>query len=191
MAYLVNDQSLCTDIRNEVAPMVSIAQTPNELGDYLDRCPRLVAVYQEALRIVTSSVSVRNVVLPLELGGKLLRPGNRVLIPYRQILMDEAVFGPDAANFNPTRFLNDKSLAKSLSFKPFGSGTTHCPGRFLAQKEILMFIALALSRFDLHKATGISTNNSFPRLELKKPCLGIMAPVKGDDIIVRVKPLGL
>jgi cytochrome P450 len=189
MAYLVQNPDLCTTIRDEVAPIVSTGRTPNEISDCLDRCPRLLAVYQETLRIVTSSVSVRNVVKPLVLGGKLLRPGSRVLIPYRQILMDEAVFGPDAANFNPVRFLNDKTLSKSPSFRPFGSGTTHCPGRFLAQKEILTFIGVALSRFDVYKAAETSRGATFPRLELKKPCLGIVAPVKGDDIIVTVRPL--
>jgi cytochrome P450 len=183
MAYLVENQDLCSAIRNEMAPMVSTAQSPNELSDYLDRCPQLIALYQETLRVVTSSVSVRNIIACLELGGKLLQPGSRVLIPYRQILMDEEVFGPDAADFDATRFFKNPSLAKNLSFRPFGSGTTHCPGRFLAQKEVLTFIGVALSRFDIFKADRTST---FPRLELKKPCLGVMAPVKGDDVVVTV-----
>jgi cytochrome P450 len=185
MAYLVENPSLYLAIRSEIAPLVSKAQSPNELSDYLDRCPQLVALYQETLRVVTSSVSVRNVIARLELGGKLLQPGSRVLIPYRQILMDEEVFGPDAADFDATRFLRNPSLAKNLSFRPFGSGTTHCPGRFLAQKEVLTFIGLVLSRFDIFKADRTLT---FPRLELKKPCLGVMAPVKGDDVTVTVAP---
>lgn len=185
MAYLVENPDLCTSIRNEVAPIMSTTQSPNYLSDCLDRCPKLIAVYEETLRIVTSSVSVRNIIKPLQLGGKLLRPGNRVLIPYRQILMDEEVFGPDAAKFDPVRFLKNPSLSKSPSFRPFGSGTTHCPGRFLARKEILTFIGVALSRFDIYKAEKSSV---FPRLELKKPCLGIMAPVKGDDVEITVVP---
>jgi cytochrome P450 len=185
----MENPDLCAAIRGEVTPIVLTDRSPNEISDCLDRCPQLLAVYQETLRVVTSSVSVRNVMKPLELGGKLLLPGSRVLIPYRQILMDEAVFGSDAASFNPARFLNDKTLAKSLSFKPFGSGTTHCPGRFLAQKEILTFIGVALTRFDVYKTVGTPKNSAFPRLELKKPCLGIMAPVRGDDVIVNVRPL--
>lgn len=188
MAYLLETPDLYAEVRNEVRPLFVDAASPNELSDMLDRCPKLISVYQETLRVVTSSVSVRNVVKPLELGGRLLWPGSRVLIPYRQILMNDDVFGPDAARFNPERFLKNPSLAKNLSFRPFGSGTTHCPGRFLAQKEVLTFIAVALGRFDVHKSIEGSRRYFFPRLELKKPCLGIMAPIKGDDVEVLVRP---
>ncbi|KAH8654972.1 cytochrome P450 [Tricladium varicosporioides] len=187
MAYLLQDPGLCSEVQNEVKPFVTNSTSPNELSDSLDQCSKLVSVYQETLRVVTSSISIRNIVKPLKLGGELLRPGSRVLIPYRQILMDEEVFGSDAAYFNPNRFLNDKFLAKCPSFRPFGSGTTHCPGRFLAQKEVLTFVALAVSRFDVQKAKELGEKNAFPRLEVKKPCLGIMAPVKGDDVRVTVR----
>ena len=187
MAYLLEDQDLYSAIRSEVAPMVFKSQSPNELGDSLDRCPQLIAVYHEALRVVTSSISVRNIISRLELGGSILQPGCRVLIPYRQILMNEEVFGPNAASFDASRFLRNPSLARNQSFRPFGSGTTHCPGRFLAQKEVLTFIGIALSRFDIFKS---NRSSPFPRLELKKPCLGIMAPVKGDDVKVAVVALG-
>jgi cytochrome P450 len=188
MAYLVENQGLYLAIKKEVDPLVAIAQSPNALSDCLDRCPILTAVYQETLRVVTSSVSARNIIAPLDLSGTILQPGNMVLIPYRQILLNEEVFGSNAADFDATRFLRNPSLAKNQSFRPFGSGTTHCPGRFLAQKEVLTFIGIVLSRFDIFKADQEST---FPRLELKKPCLGIMAPVKGDDVEVTVVALRL
>ncbi|EPE34465.1 Cytochrome P450 [Glarea lozoyensis ATCC 20868] len=91
MAYLAENQELYSAIKKEVAPVVAIAQSPNALSDCLDRCPLLTAVYQETLQVVTSSVSARNIIAHLELGGKLLQPGNMILILYRQILMNEEV----------------------------------------------------------------------------------------------------
>ena len=94
-----------------------------------------MALYHEVLRLATSSVSVRDVQTQARIGGKLLRPGNRVLLPYRQMLFDRGVFGEDAEAFNPNRFLNDGKLNNSLSFRPFGGGATYCPGRFPASQS--------------------------------------------------------
>lgn len=54
----------------------------------------------------------------------------------------------------------------------------------------MTFIALVLYRFDISRADHAALPNSstFPRLEEKKPCLGIMGPAKGHDVYLKVKP---
>lgn len=51
-----------------------------------------------------------------------------------------------------------------------------------------MFTALVLTRFDI-ALVGKEGNKgvAFPQLEDGKPCLGIMGPVSGDDVTVRVR----
>ena len=157
------------------------------MASRLCSCTRTNALYNEVLRLATSSVSVRNVEVPTTIGGKRLRAGSRIIIPYRQLLFDDTVFGHDAKEFNHLRFLKKSSLNRSTSFKPFGDGTTYCPGRFLAKAEVLTFVALALTRFDLRLAND-KINDILPRMEIKRPCIGIMGPQEGDDVAVMVTP---
>jgi cytochrome P450 len=189
LAYMLHHPELLAAIRAEVADATSAA-SPTACADQLSTtCPLLVALYHEILRLVTSSVSVRNVATDVTVGGKLLRKGGRIIIPYRQMLFNRDVFGADAGEFNVERFLANKSLASNPSFRPYGGGTTYCPGRFLAKTEVLSAVAVAAARFDMELVTeGYQGRGvGFPLLEMKKPCLGIMGPVDGDDVVVRVR----
>lgn len=174
-------------IREEVLPVYQTASNPIALASRLANCPRLLALYHEVLRLSTSSVSVRDVRSNVEIGGKLLRAGSRVLLPYRQMLFDDDVFGNNTDVFNSDRFLLDQKLHKSPSFKPFGGGTTYCPGRFLARAEVLTFIALVVCRFDLELAPNKGIRTGVPRMEGRRPCLGIMGLENGGDIILKVR----
>lgn len=188
LTYMLHDSNLFTSIRNEVVPAVQASTSPNDLSSRLDRCPHLDAIFHEVLRLVSSSSSIRNVQTPITVGGKYLRAGTKVLIPYRQLHFDEDVFGSNAQSFDAERFLRNKDLVKSSSYRPFGGGTTHCPGRFLARREVLTFVALVVDRFELELAGDVGTSGTaFPKLEDRKPCLGIMGPLTGEDVIVKVR----
>lgn len=185
---MLHDSNLFTSIRNEVVPAVQASTSPNDLSSRLDRCPHLDAIFHEVLRLVSSSSSIRNVQTPITVGGKYLRAGTKVLIPYRQLHFDEDIFGSNAQSFDAERFLRNKDLVKSSSYRPFGGGTTHCPGRFLARREVLTFVALVVDRFELELAGDVGTSGTaFPKLEDRKPCLGIMGPLTGEDVIVKVR----
>jgi cytochrome P450 len=148
----------------------------------LEDSPLLIAAYNEALRICTSSVTVRNVLEDCVIGNSCLQKGSRIIIPFRQMMTDENVW-ENPEEFRPQRFLDKPSLAKDPSFRPFGGGLTYCPGRVMAQKEVLMVVALLFGKF---KATLPDTPQEFPGMETKKPCLGIMGPVIGRDLHITV-----
>ena len=190
LVRIINNPGLRQDIMKEVTLILSAnhPQPAVELSARLCECDSLVAVYNETLRLTASSVSVRTVVGPAILGNLILDKGSRLVIPYRQMLVDEQVFGADANIFNHQRFLDNPALAKSLSFKPFGGGTTLCPGRVLAQREVLSFVALALGKFQLELGEGFDeSHRKVPDLETKNPCIGIMGPVTGQDVHCNVK----
>ena len=149
----------------------------------LNSCPRLNAFFDEVIRMTNSSSSVRTVVSDTVIGDCTLRAGMIVLIPYRQLHFNEEAFGTDALELDPERFLKNKALARSPSYRPFGGGSTYCPGRFIARQEVVAFIGIVLNRF----RTELAGDRGIPRLEQMKPCLGIMGPVAGGDLIVRVK----
>lgn len=116
------------------------------------------------------------------------------MLAQRQLLRDPAAFGPtDTTTFNPERFVkNEKGevpLTKNRSFVPFGGGTRLCPGRFLARAEVLTFIGLLLTRFELSLSEGKEGGSQpFPREELKAGAgMGILGPVEGDDVWLDVR----
>jgi len=102
-------------------------------------------------------------------------------------MLDETVFGGTSDQFNHERFLNDPGLLKSTSYKPFGGDVSLCPGRVLAQKEVLTFVALALGKYRVKLAGGKNAcQKTIPGMNTRTPCLGIMGPDAGEDIAVTI-----
>jgi cytochrome P450 len=172
-------------LRNEVEPLFTedSSDTTIELDKNWEGIPLLSALYHEALRVCTSSITVRNVVEDCKIGKTLLQKGSRVIIPYRQQMLNEKVFGEFPSEFNPNHFLQNPDLVKDPSFRPFGGGTSYCPGRFIAQKEILTLVAVLFGKLNVELC---DMEQSFPAMETKKPCLGVMGPVAGDNLWVKL-----
>ncbi|KAI9844750.1 MAG: hypothetical protein M1837_005283 [Sclerophora amabilis] len=197
LSYLLYDPALFKVIRDEVKPAFSEEST--NLQYLLQSCPRLESVYNEVLRIANMPIGARGVLSDVEIGGKTLLAGRKVLMPYRQLHFDEDVFGSNVRHFDPDRFLNNKDLSRSPSYRPFGGASTLCPGRFLAKREVYMFVALVLHRFDISLATAEKDVSSvagekpsppaFPRLDEAKPTGGMMGPIAGDDVYINVRTL--
>ena len=151
----------------------------------MTRCPRLDSVYNEALRIVSGALSARKIVKPTKIGDKMLASHNTILIAFRQLQMSKEVFGADPSKFDPERFLKDKTLIKSMNFRPFGGGANYCPGRFLARQEMFMFVTLVIQRFDISLSS--QTIQQFPAIDITTPSLGINGPQEGQDVFVNIK----
>ena len=149
----------------------------------LDSCPRLNAFFDEIMRITNSSASVRSVVSDTVLGDFILRAGTKVMIPYRQLHFNEDAYGSNVAELDPERFLKSKNLKRSLSYRPFGGGSTYCPGRFIARQEVVAFVGIVLHRFKV----SLVSKGGLPKLEEMKPCIGVMGPVQGGDLVIRVE----
>lgn len=162
-----------------------------------EQCPWLEAVYHEVLRLKAGSSLMRDVLEDTVIGGQVLKKGNKVMVQYRQLHFDEGAWGSDFADFNPARFVENKALSRSPSFKPFGGGQNLCPGRFLARHVIFAFVALILWRYDIRLGNGIDREKQdekatsfprFPRADESKPGLGMLPPIMGDEVIIRLSP---
>ncbi|KAI9836481.1 MAG: hypothetical protein M1837_003387 [Sclerophora amabilis] len=190
LAYVLQDRELISSLRAETAQALQ-----NDVVDMkylLNLCPLLNATFDEGMRLTTLSSSSRCVTSPTAIGGKTLRSGAKVLIPYRQLHFSEEIFGEDIEGFHPDRFLKKEGLSGSPSYKPFGGGSTYCPGRFIARQEILACVALMINRFNIELSTdGDSLHKGhspqrFPLADGRKPSLGVMDPMNGHDLTVRV-----
>ena len=143
-----------------------------------DCCPKLRAVYYEALRLKKRDLAFRKVERDTKLGGKLLRAGNFVIVPVCQLHDNEDVFGGDASAFCPGRFLTRQALASSASYKPYGD-KTYCPGRFFAMQEIFGLVTLLIYCFDVQLAMA---QQDFPMADESMLTLDVSRPVPGFDV---------
>ncbi|KAL9070408.1 MAG: hypothetical protein Q9157_005820 [Trypethelium eluteriae] len=178
------DPNLLIALTEEVQPVVEASSCPGDLAASLRQCLKLNSVYQETLRFTASTGSAREAQTEQLLGGKKIRAHTDLIIIYREMLIDSDIFGRDSDKFAWHRFLNNNELSKGPGFEPFGGGVGQCPDRFLAQSEILSLIALAVTRFNLEVDIG----SSVPNPDTKTPSLGMMGPVSGQDMLVRVTP---
>jgi cytochrome P450 len=184
---VLHDSHLRSAIEKEVNPLcatTSPTTCPELFQKKLERCPILTATYYETLRTVTSSISAREVVSECTIGSLRFQADTRVIIPSRQTLIDDSIFGANAKSFDINRFLKNPRLIKSPSFRPFGGGISYCPGRFMAMKEAMSFTVLVLRNFDVKP---LDAKLEYPRIDTAKPCLGIMDVVHDEDLLLRVR----
>ncbi|KAM0247338.1 hypothetical protein ACHAQJ_009895 [Trichoderma viride] len=179
LSYMLHTPSLVQVIRDETKGAF------NENGkvnlEYLHhKCPQLDAMWNETIRMTAYAASVRFITEDTIIGGKILRKGNRLMIPYRQLHFD--IFGKTAGSFDHDRFLKNRNLTQNSNWRPFGGGNTMCPGKYMAKRSVLLFIAMLLQRFDIE----MDGYQPIPAADEGKPVLGIMSIKDNKDLRVRV-----
>ncbi|TAQ90439.1 hypothetical protein B7494_g1277 [Chlorociboria aeruginascens] len=133
-----------------------ISEAPKLTLDYENlskKCPLLKSTYLETLRLTAQPWSVRkatkDVVIseannPASPVSFSLNKGEYVTIPHGLHMRDPKYF-TDPEKFDAERFLvknEDGSISTdSGTIRPFGEGPLMCPGRLLAEKECLAFVA--------------------------------------------------
>jgi cytochrome P450 len=183
---LFGDTDLFDVIRAEVAPAIS--ENGSIDAAYLTNdkaCPCLNSIWDETVRLTAFAASVRFLTHDVQLGGKTLRKGNRLMMPQRQLHFSTQAFGETASDFDPDRFLKDPALRRNPSLRPFGGGTTMCPGRNLAKQTTLAFVAMVLHGFDI---TLDPPDQKFPRPAEGKPSIGLVDVEEGHDVYIRLSP---
>ncbi|KAK4182023.1 cholesterol 7-alpha-monooxygenase [Podospora australis] len=185
LAYLLHDDALLATIHAEITPAFNAAHDKLDMNYLLDQWPQLGSLYEELLRTVNHPPSARALLLLRSSSAARsssldescsCRTSN--CTPIRKSLAPTHEFGP-------ARFLKRPDLLRSTSWRPFGGAKTHCPGRFLARREVYMFLALFLFRFNIK----LVPKPKFPVLDTAIPAGGVLPPIAGDDVFVQVRPL--
>ncbi|KAL8729917.1 MAG: hypothetical protein Q9181_004832 [Wetmoreana brouardii] len=185
LAHIYHSESLLSTIKEETGRSMKDDGSV-DVERLMKDSPKLDSLWLETLRLTDAASAARTVTEPTWIGDKLLKPGHKVMSPYRQIHFDEGIFGNAVDKFDPNRFLLDKTLARHPSYMPFGGGVTKCPGRFVARREVFVFATLVLHRFD---SALTDSAEAMPRLELNTPTTGVISPKAGDDLYVRLRYL--
>ncbi|ROT35576.1 cytochrome P450 [Sodiomyces alkalinus F11] len=129
--------------------------------------PLLQAVYTEVLRLHVAIYVTRQALRPTTIAGYSVAAGTLLQTPTSLAGRDDAVWArkpnyPPASEFWPGRHLREARSptsssprlefvpsARSADFFPFGGGPSICPGRHFAKQEIMLAVAMLVSRFDM------------------------------------------
>lgn len=168
LIYIYSSPSLLADIRAEVQHLLSHQDTQTDTTDSVDaeqrqldvtqiqsNCPLLYSTWQEVLRVVSVVTTSRCVVEDTYIGDEiLLKKGGIVQIPTGALHTDQNLWGLDVNEFDPHRFMKSRQAQHPAAYRPFGGGSTMCPGRHLAVTEILGFISAFILGFDMSPVEG-------------------------------------
>jgi cytochrome P450 len=127
--------------------------------DELDAITYLEATIRESLRLKPPAPCVtqhclQDTVFP---DGTFVAKGTDTTLLYHASALLPSVWGPDAAEFSPERFLDehDKLLVlPDFKFIAFSAGQRKCVGRKLAMIEMKIVTACLVSRFHLVEVPG-------------------------------------
>ncbi|KAI7773062.1 cholesterol 7alpha-monooxygenase-like protein [Diaporthe eres] len=180
-------------IRNELIPVVQsmrdrkTGKSPGRLTQSLSistiraKCPLYKSTIREVLRFTAAGIAafevLEDTVLESSQGGRQrrhhLKKGAALQIPATAVHTDESVWGPDAAEFVPQRFMAPDSRSKvhPSAFRAFGGGSTLCPGRHIAEDMMLGMAAVVLTEFDLRFVgpVGLPDPNRSQMTSMMKP----------------------
>ena len=183
VANIFSRPTILARVREEVEAAIRVSQQSNDENDekspngrrqcfisskvITKLCPLLYGCYRETLRDVSLLTSARLVTEDTVAGDRyLLRKNSVVQIAGGVLHHSSDIWGHDANDFNPDRFLSfegnaDKAQASPLpkgvpsaAFRAFGGGTVICPGRHFAQSELMTLAAVLSVGFHLTEPNG-------------------------------------
>lgn len=198
VAFITADSLLTTQLREELKALITWSPSQNDkreanvnVRNLEAGCPLLVSCYREVIRLVNSQLGNRRVLADTTISDGthtyLLRAGTDVNIPAGVVHLSTAAWGPDAASFNPRRFMKladagpagENAKEERRAYIPFGGGKHLCPGRNFAFAEILGFVAILVMGFDVQGRDG--SLNEVP--EVRRASLGAaIAPPFGRGL---------
>ncbi|KAL4180519.1 hypothetical protein AMTRI_Chr13g92490 [Amborella trichopoda] len=119
-------------------------------ADNLNDLKIVEMIVNETLRLYSPAPFLqRETNKDVKLGRYYLPSGTQLDLPISAIHHDTSLWGEDAEDFNPQRFIGGPSVARKhmAAFVPFGLGPRICVGQNLALIETKVVLAMLLQRF--------------------------------------------
>lgn len=183
LLHIITVPGLADHIRKSISPAFDSGGKVINL-DLMVNDPVLRSALNETLRVYSSSISTRLVTEDTIISGYTFRKGGVVMCPVRPHHWDADIWGPDVEEFVPDRFIRESSngLIKGDAklTRPFGGGTSLCPGRFFAPNEIISFVGTILLKYDIRLEAG----ESIPRPNLNVPSIAFSAPMNDVEVVI-------
>ncbi|KAK7978159.1 hypothetical protein PG988_005649 [Apiospora saccharicola] len=173
----ISRPELLAAIREELVTKSAVSRSSNsddgkgtytlDLARLRTACPLLLSTFQETQRLITNHAPLREILTDTTIKtddkktSYLFKKGNYLKLPSMPILHDQAIWGGDADEFDPHRFLKMKKddsgdavthadLPPS-AFPVWGVAPHICPARQYASTGVLALVALLAMRFDFEQ----------------------------------------
>ena len=148
-----------TRLRREVRanlPPIDDAETITAAS--LDQCQYLHAVCNEVLRLrAPVPFTMREAGRDTSILGQYVPKGTKIILAPRAINVATALWGPDADEFNPDRWMgpgkaNSGGAESNYAFLTFLHGPRSCIGQAFAKAEFACLLAAVIGRFEIKLA---------------------------------------
>ncbi|KAM0129467.1 hypothetical protein ACHAO1_008481 [Botrytis cinerea] len=156
--HIFSDNTVLKEVRSVVLSLVAQTKTSSGITSYelklheICDAPILQSILHECLRLYANGSSTRIIAEDTIQAGYLLKKGSLLFMPNSVFHRDPRLWGPNVRQFDARRFINTKQSRSA--FMGFGVGQSLCPGRFLAQNQILFMCVMMAMRFDMKPKTG-------------------------------------
>ncbi|XP_028967188.1 steroid 17-alpha-hydroxylase/17,20 lyase [Galendromus occidentalis] len=153
---LANDPELQSDLRTEILEELGSKRCTAEDRE---RLPRTDSFLQEIIRYYPAApLSLpRKAMTNTTINGRPVPKDIDVMINLYAVNRDESIWGSDAGEFRPYRFLNVTKDQLTRGSNSFGIGARSCPGEKLAQADMFYAIVRTLQRVKLTCVHGPGT----------------------------------
>ncbi|KAL9190506.1 hypothetical protein ACHAXT_000212 [Thalassiosira profunda] len=126
------------------------AKLPNTTYEKLQKCKYLDAITRETLRLYPPAASTRYASDPDATAGGYRIGSCIVLLNFYSLQRDPAIWGENAEEFVPERFMGDagRENVASFAFLPFSKGPRDCIGKYFALLKAKIALAALVCRYD-------------------------------------------
>lgn len=153
--FLSKHPQVQAKLRHEISALTEKSNSPVTSAD-VDACQYLKAVCHEVSRVRPAvSLTLRVTERDTSICGQFIPKGTRVIICPQSINNDPALWGPDAAEFKPERWINESGQAdnkggaeSNYSYLTFLHGPRACVGKQFAQAEFACLLAAWVGAFE-------------------------------------------
>ncbi|KAK0388200.1 hypothetical protein NLU13_4445 [Sarocladium strictum] len=192
-AYIYTTPGLVEALRDEAEAAVQRSDEDKvtvDIAHIVEKCPLLVACYRESLRLTNQFIGNRQLQADTTVSDSsnrtyLLKKGICIQWPARFLHTSKEVWGDDAMEFKPERFLemnkdpdSPETKRKLASYIPFGGGKHYCPGRSFAQAENVGVVLTMILGYEVSPLQGDWSSVGIPEKDTPSFASAIYKPAR-------------
>ena len=155
---LTKHPDIQTKLREEVRAFLppDVDSNTPDLASILEQMPYLNGIMHETLRLYpTVPLTMRQALRDTQIGSQFIPQGTDIIVSIWYINRAPSIWGPDAAEFRPERWINDDGkpnqhggASSNYNFLTFLHGPRSCIGQGFAKAEMRCLLANMVKAFE-------------------------------------------